>query len=388
MYSGNLRALTIFTFFSLVFSHAGSGQTFLDPGHAIGPVVSAGKHFQQVLSDRGISPGATMIYDWSKSIDGQDSGTGFGRQLLDAGLAFDGKKLWGITGSAGMVRLRSHGESFGDDWAHEEQIVSNIDASPRTTLYEAWIEQRLLADKLRLKAGKIDANTEFAVVTTASDFLNSSMGYSPTIVAFPSYPEPKPGFNAFVHTTATSAFGWGMFETTTGGTLMIFEPSKTWHVGQTEKQGRISGGYWRLGGNVARFGGGTSAGTQGFYSVLEQVIWRNSDTRCVSTFFQFGAADGQVSPFERHFSAGAVLQGLFRRRLHDSIGIAGTWVRSSSAPDKDLDAPSELIFESYYKVALSSHLSLVQDFQFIHHPDGLRSYPDCPILTPRLVASF
>jgi len=30
----------------------------------------------------------------------------------------------------------------------------------------------------------------------------------------------------------------------------------------------------------------------------------------------------------------------------------------------------------------------VQDFQFLHHPGGLRANRDCPVITPRLVVSF
>ena len=40
------------------------------------------------------------------------------------------------------------------------------------------------------KAGRIDANTEFAALHASEEFLNSSMGYSPTIWGMPTYPLP------------------------------------------------------------------------------------------------------------------------------------------------------------------------------------------------------
>jgi carbohydrate-selective porin OprB len=95
-----------------------------------------------------------------------------------------------------------------------------------------------------------------------------------------------------------------------------------------------------------------------------------------------------VSSIERHIGAGTVVQGIVPKRSQDSIGIATTWVRFSSQPAAAFDLPTELILESYYKIAITKHLSLVQDFQFVHHPGGLRSNPDCPILTPRLVITF
>ena len=63
------------------------------------------------------------------------------------------------------------------------QGFSNIDARPMNRIYEMWFEQTLDRGKVRIKVGRIDANTEFAYVENAGDFLNSSMGFSPTILA-------------------------------------------------------------------------------------------------------------------------------------------------------------------------------------------------------------
>jgi porin len=298
-----------------------------------------------------------------------------------------------LSGSAGLVRLKHHVHQFGDDCVGAAQVYSNIDAAQRTTLYEAWIEQRLLSEKIRVKAGKIDANTEFAVVQNGSDFLNSSMGYSPTIVAFPTYPEPKLGVNAFLHPTPNYGLGLGVFQTAGMGTLSIIEPGRSWSLGNGEQPGRVSAGYWRLDGQVSRFDGSGSSSTQGFYSVMEQLVWRQAGQRDqgerrLSAFLQLGRADGQVSAFTRHVGAGTVLQGPLRKRSQDAIGVAVTWVRFSSQPAAGFDLRSEMVLESYYKATLTKHIALVQDFQFVHHPGGLHANRDCPVVTPRLVISF
>ncbi len=333
-----------------------------------------------------------MIYDWSREFDSEQAEAGFGRYSFDLAAPVDGKKLWGLSGSAGMVRVRHHLSNFGEDEIGEGQLFSNIDASSRTTLYEAWIEQRLFSEKLRLKLGKIDANTEFATVPTASDFLNSSMGYSPTIVAFPTYPEPKLGFNGFYHPTANNSIGVGIFQTASAGNLTIVEPARSWHLGPSENPGRLSAGYWHLGGALARFDGQVSSGTNGIYGVLEQSLWQASDRaghdRSISGFLQLGTADGRISPYQHHVGGGLVLQGMNPKRHQDSIGIAATWVHFSSQPAARFEYSGEMIFETYYKALISRHLALVQDFQFIHHPGGLRAHPDCPVLTPRVVITF
>jgi porin len=253
----------------LVFSNPVSAQSNPNPQN-LRSITGASELALHDLNERGISLQGTMIYDWSKEFEPGESEAGFGRFSFDLSMPVDGKRLWGLNGSAGMIRLRHHLNNFGEDSSGEEQLYSNIDASPRTTLYEVWIEQRVFAEKLRLKFGKIDANTEFAVVQTASDFLNSSMGYSPTIIAFPTYPEPKLGFNAFYRPATNNTIGLGVFRTASAGTLTVVEPGRSWNLGHSENPGHVSGGYRHLGGSLARFDGQIASGTNGFYSVLEQ----------------------------------------------------------------------------------------------------------------------
>ena len=345
-------------------------------------------------NNHGVSFQGVLVYDWSKGLDSdQDSGAGFGRYSFDLSMSLDGRKALGWEGSAGFVRLKHHINHFGETYDGAAQIFSNIDAPSRTTLYELWLEQRLLSNKLRFKAGKIDANTEFASVPTAGDFLNSSMGFSPTIVAFPTYPQPKMGFGAFVHPTANYGVGFGVFQTAGMGTLSILEPGFSWNIGGGERPGRMSLGYWRLDGTLLRLDATPISATQGFYSVVEQSGWRHpwlgkDGERRLSTFFQFGSAENQASAFTHHFGGGAVVQQLFHKRSQDSIGIAATWVNFSSAPAAGFDLDGELALESYYKATITKHIALVQDFQFLHHPGGVLTNRDCPMITPRMVISF
>jgi len=362
--------------------------------NATASLVSESREILHGLNEHGISFQGQVVYDWSVEFDhDRDPASGFGRYSFDLSMPVDGRKAFGLEGSAGFVRLKQHMRQFGETYEDAAQLYSNIDAGSRTTLYEIWFEQRLLSNKLRLKAGKIDANSEFAVVQNAADFLNSSMGYSPTIMAFPTYPEPKLGLNVFVHPTTNNGLGVGVFQTAGSGTLAIIEPAHNWNVGRAEHPGRVSVGYWRLNGPVARFDGGQGSGTQGFYSVVEQSGWRHPwmgehGERKLSTFFQFGHAQGEVSPFTHHVGGGAVLEAPLTERSHDAIGMAATWVRFSSHPSAGFDLRGELALESYYKATINKHIALVQDFQFFHHPGGLSANRDCPVITPRLVISF
>jgi len=261
--------------FSLGFSHYCFPQT-PEPSALAAPPdqTSSGsatpRQLLHDLNEHGIVPQGVVIYDWSKTLHAdQDSGNGFGRYSFDLLVPVDGKKLFGLNGSAAMVRLKHHINVFGETYDGAAQLYSNIDASSRTTLYEIWFEQRLMSDRLRIKAGKIDANTEFAAVQNAGDFLNSSMGYSPTIVTFPTYPEPKPGVAAFMHVRGGYSLGLGVFDAAGSNALSIIEPGRSWNLGKSEHPGRASFGYWRLDGKMTRFDDCVISGAQGFYSVVE-----------------------------------------------------------------------------------------------------------------------
>jgi porin len=345
------------------------------------------------LDEGGISVKGTFVYDWSKPSDG-DLGTdrGFGRYSFDLSTAVDGRTL-GLEGSTGFVRIKAHENHFGETYDGGAQLYSNIDAPSRTTLYELWLEQRLFSNKLRIKGGKVDANTEFAVVQGAGDFLNSSMGFSPTIMSFPSYPEPKLSLSGFFYPSETHTVGLGFFQTAGSSTLLIIEPGQSWQLAKGEQPGRISLGYWRLDGSISRLNGTYAKGAQGFYSVVEQAGWHHpwvgaDGERKLSTFLQIGTAENQVNSFTRHAGGGGVVQRPFHGRPLDSFGVAATWVRFSSVPQAGFVHSAELVVEAYYRATLNSHVSLVQDLQHLHHPGGMRAYPDCLMITPRLIVSF
>jgi len=354
-------------------------------------LISMSRYGLELFGQRGVSFHGQFVHDWSKDLrDRYDPAYGFGRYSLDLSATVDSEKGLGWKGGTGFIRLKQHIHEFG--WSDDAaaQVYSNIDAASRTTLYEMWFEQKWMAGKLRIKGGKIDANTEFAAVENAGDFLNSSMGFSPTILAFPTYPEPKPG--AVISLTGPRGYGisLGTFHSTMG-TMTFAEPRRHWSLGDSELLGHFSAGYWRLDGGMTSFDGTRSSVSQGFYSVVEQGLWRSksgSRDQTVSTFLQFGRANGNVSPFTQHLGGGAVWQAPLASRPHDGLGIASTWAKFSQEPAARFDYDAELITEAYYKLSFGPHLSIITDLQFLHQPAGLRTNPDVVVFTPRLVMSF
>jgi len=221
------------------------------------------KLFKTRLDAHGLRLDLAIIDDWSKNFRGGASSSGsFNRYSLDVSMAVDTKRLTNLTGGTAFVRLKNHVGANGADFVGDEQGFSNIDDAPRTRLYELWYEQRV-GDRIRFKGGKIDANTEFAVVQVAADFVNSSMGYSPTILALPTYPQPRPGLNLFLVPSEHYLGSLGIFRTAENGEMLLLEGSRGWSLSSQDLRGRSSFGLWRLTGTIPCFDGGELSGTQG-----------------------------------------------------------------------------------------------------------------------------
>jgi carbohydrate-selective porin OprB len=104
-------------------------------------------------------------------------------------------------------------------------------------------------------------------------------------------------------------------------------------------------------------------------------------------FFQYGSADAELSLFTRHLGGGIVLARPWAARPDDAIGAGVTSVRLSDVPEAGFEQRREVVSEIYYRLSITSFLSLVPDFQFIRNPGGAR-IDDAFVFTPRVTLSF
>ncbi|GIW80911.1 MAG: hypothetical protein KatS3mg105_2718 [Gemmatales bacterium] len=145
-----------------------------------------------LLDDSGVVFDASLTYEMSRSLQGgTQTQRGIARHLFDLNLTLDAERLVGWNGATFFADFQTFGGPNDIVIVEDFQGFSNIAAVGRTQLSQLWYEQRFWSDSVRLKLGKIDANSEFAFVDYASEFLNSSMGFSPTIFVMPSYPNPS-----------------------------------------------------------------------------------------------------------------------------------------------------------------------------------------------------
>ncbi|HEY1501507.1 MAG TPA: carbohydrate porin [Acidobacteriaceae bacterium] len=389
--------LFVSTLLISLFASAGMAQTNAEnpspASSALNGFTTPARTLHQ-LAEHGVSFQYLYVHDLSKAPLGlPDSQNWFGRYSWDITSTIDAGKALGWTGASAFLDLKQHTQEYGSIYNCDAQGYSNIDAPSRTVLYQAWAQELLFGSRLRLKAGRIDANTDFAGVSTAADFLNSSMGFSPTIMEFPTYPQPKLGTDLAIAPSKSTQISAGLFATN-NGKMLLGEASQAWSLGASQNPGRVAVGLWQLREPLYSFSGDDLSATEGLYVVAEQSLWRRvlseskSQEQRLSAFLQLGTGDGRANPYTQHLGGGVVFTAPFRLRPSDAAGAAVTRVSFTRDLDCEYDAHHELALEAYYKFSLSHTLSLVSDLQYFEHPGGDLTNRNTLIATPRLVVSF
>ena len=263
------------------------------------------------LDDAGIVIDADLTLDYSRNLRG---GNGHGeslRHLFNFNLTLDTERMGLWSGGTAFFNFQNHNGPQGSEETGDIQGISGIDADGRTQLAELWYEHSFLDGALRIKLGKIDANSEFAFVEHGGEFLNASFGVSPTLMGLPTYPDPAGGIVVFIQPCELLYVGLGLFDgaaqegITTGSRgiktflgdpsdlFLIGEVGLTWSIGEEPLAGRAAIGFWRHTGTFDRLAGGTESGTQGVYLIIDQQLCRENpgdeeDAQGLAMFFQYG----------------------------------------------------------------------------------------------------
>lgn len=346
------------------------------------------------LIGHGVTPEATLIADASRNFAGGQHDAGTFRHLFDLSIAFDMDLLAGIEGGVVFIDFQTQEGQDGSAETGDLQAYSNIDAEDFTVLYELWYEQVFADGRVRIKAGKMDANADFAFVENGGEFINSSAGFSPTLLTLPTYPDPALGVAGFVEPEglpmylgigiydgatqqglATGSRGFGTLFDDPADLFLIGELGLTWTLGPHALPGRVALGGWHHTGAFDRFDGGIEDGTSGFYLVYEQLIFRESeaaegDDQGLGVFAQYGWADDRVSPIDHHLGAGVQRAGLVPGRDVDIAGVMVSSALLSDKPGAGFSDGAETAIEVFYKAQITPWFSVKPDLQYIVNPGG------------------
>jgi porin len=375
------------------------------------------------LEQQALDVNAEYIAEYSSVWDGGLEQKASFRHLLTVDLTLDLETAFGIQGATLFAQCLSvNRERGGSLHAGDIQIYSNIESERSLdVLYELWWEQTLFNSRLRLKLGKVDANSEFAFIDVAGDFANSSAGFSPTIFVFPSYPDPATSVNAFLtlldqeHLGLTLGYAFydgaaGVDAVPTGSrgpeTFFTDDDSDDYfHIAQADlawsnpdaadtllRDARLSlGGWWHTG-DFERFDGDHEDGAGGLFLTAElrlfdparmrpeqgaprtarQILGRaggDAPERGLYLFAQYAWADEDVSPFAQHIAGGVVWRGPDASRPDDSLGLYLSLADLSDEPAAGFE-DDELVIDAYYRAQIAPAVFVQPEIQYIVNPSG------------------
>lgn len=382
-------------------------RPWLEWDHALGDLGG----LRTSLDDLGIAFGGGGVLDWSAPWRGGLRNRDTARGILDLNLTFDGEKLFGARGLTLFLDAYAIEGRVGAEDSGDLHAFSNVDGPNRRQLAEAWAEQKLLDDKLRIKFGKVDANSEFAFIEAAGELTNSAAGFTPTIQGLPTYPDPATSLNVFAYPGRFYA-GAGLYDgasadgvpTGSRGPKTFFhddvsnswfaigEAGVTWGGGGDVGHGRFGVGCWHHTATFARFDGGTESGLTGAYAFVEHRVWRENpgvegDDQGIDIFLCASRCDGAVAEVEGHVLLGACWHGPLPRRDADALSFMISHLDLSDDAAAGF-ASDETAFELNYKLQLTPFLVVRPCLHYITRPGGDPSVDDAFVGMLRIETNF
>ncbi|HVT88095.1 MAG TPA: carbohydrate porin [Tepidisphaeraceae bacterium] len=362
------------------------------------------------LDDKGIAVAASLAgYVGTNLIGGAQTDAGGCAYLLNLNLTLDSKKLVGLEGGSMFVNLRNQdGLSHSMDGSFG--ATSSLYIPGRTEVSECWFEQKFLNDQVRIKAGKIDVNTEFDTVENGGEFLNDFGALNSTILAFPTDPDSSIGVNAFVYPNEHFYAGAGIYDgslqdgVNTGSVgphslwnsrsaFWIGEIGDKWDGKASGREGRVALGVWHHTGSFEQFDGGHRNSVTGPYIALDQCLWRkypekDGDKQGIAMFFSAGYASPHISSATVQAGGGLKWTGAIAGREDDVLGLGASCIRLSHDTSAGLSDHSEFTIETFYKIRINPWFSIEPDLQYIHNPDGVSSRDDALMATIQMLIDF
>ena len=357
----------------------------------------------------GIEITGSWIGEYTNVVSGGAREGGGVRHLMTIDVEFDLETLFDFQRTTLFAQLlhAEPGVDGGSTDAGDLQGLSNIEIDRSlTAVYELWVEHEIEEANLRLKLGKVDANSEFDALDMLGGFSNSSGGFSPTIFALPTYPDPAFSLNLFWTPTDSVTIGYGLYDgalaadgVLTGSrgpsSLLNDDLSNDWfHIAQIaidwdhHHGGGLSVGGWYHTGNFDRFDGGSEEHASGFFATLHQVLWQDPGTeRSVELGLQYGWGDPDLSEVEHQIGIGCVMQAPISSRQSDEFGVYFSWVDLSDAPGAGF-GENESGVDAYYAIALHPNATLRPEVQYIINPSGDPSIEDALVLGVRVELTF
>jgi porin len=377
--------------------------------------------FLGLRDDSGLALGGVWLADTNLvAAGGVNPGRSTSNSALFVGLGINAEKLVDWRGAAfGFQFLQFNG---GDTNADAGTIsgyngITGPLPHDRSELFQAWYEQVLLKDVLKVRIGRSTPSADFNNVTRPVAFDDpaqnvpsiSGLLYT-TIFANGSMLGILPGYynlgdGITVNFTPTTqfyvnlgAYDGNLARGTQTGLIgpqfngyytMIGEIGFDWLLGEGRHPGQFGIGLWRHTGQLTAPGGITQDSTGGVYLFGSQRVAYGLNHRVpassVSVFYQLGVNDSQTLPINQYYGAGLTAFGLIGDRERDSMGF-GVGV-SRTNPNLFARA-TEVILQAYYQMHVIAAIFLQPTVSYIPSPGAVASAPGALTTTLRLTVLF
>jgi porin len=401
------------------------GQPVLVPG---GDLLDAFHQERQQLKDLGI---AFSLHErseiWADVSGGGRQGVSY-NGITVAKLDLNLDKLFGWSGGelfASAFDIHGHGPSR--SFLGNQQLVSNIEATPSVKLYDLWLDQSLFDKKLSIRFGQEGANDEMMVTAYGGLFLNSSFGFpgmpaSDLPSGGPNYPLATPFARAIyklsdqvtllgaAFTDNPAPLGPGdpqardrngtafvLNDHTLGFAELWYAPDKsaakdlptTYKIGAWYSSDNFSDQRFDNTGGLLASPTSTGkplnhVGDWGIYGIVDQMVWQQPDARGrgIGVFAQLmgGPSDRNLANF---FAEGGINWfGPLPQRPRDALGFAVSYLGISPAAraySSDLVAfgraaatyaSNETVLEATYEAPVTNWLTLQPDIQYVINPNA------------------
>ena len=373
--------------------------------------------FRQDLAKRGVDLDLTLTADFTKNLSGGlDTAGSTWRRLVDASASLDTETLLHLKGGTIYAEFQSAvGPNASDELVGDAQGIDGLDGVPgtkhqnRMEISQFWYQQTLMDGAVRIKIGKVDANTEFDSSPIAQEFLHQSTGASATLFTLPTYPDPAMGINLFVKPRQDLQVGFGVYDGSSAdgvrtGELgppatffrgandlfLIAEIDKSWSIGRDRLAGRAAIGGWFSTNHFARLDTTQASGTGGPYALVEQALWRaapmnEDDARGISVFLMYGYADPTILAYDHNIGGGISWAGPISSRPDDILGLGVQAIHFSE--DYHPRDEYEAAYEVFYRLQLKPWFFVKPDLQYIANPSG-NGTADAFAVTVRLQLEF
>ena len=290
------------------------------------------------------------------------SGKIYGLDNLDIKLNIDFEKINGSKETSAFLQIISNrGDKPG---AHSNRLPHGVDSietpvnGNTTKLFQAWMQQRFLDDKVSVLAGLYDLNTEFYYTDSATMFVHPTFGMSaelagtgkngPSVFPTSSFgirvkAEPAPGYYVQgitldgVPGDPNNPEGTFVKFNEGDGALNVIEAGIPLGPAEHAYNNKLAFGIWQY---TTRFddlvdvdanGNPEQRVSHGAYAMVEKVLRYKpgSNEESIRSFFRIGQTEGDTTQFDMALSAGLVFTGLFPGREKDELGIAYAQERNS-----------------------------------------------------------